>query len=185
MSYFTVIEFISDLYHTFEANVITYSNGDYMSFLARYWKAVEQKHAETGMSYNQIKVDIDQLIEENTTESNSVDNNNKAETSTDDCPIKDGIMPKSGIVERRSERPDDRFQEMEESPIRERTSRGNDRKNEERSAGMDNRNHSKKKTQRATEKLRRKALKKLGAGQRVNVRLDEVVIDGKYGFKQS
>lgn len=156
-----------------------------MSFLSRYWNAVQQKHTETGMNYGDIRIDVES-IKENTQVADIVDLQQTQPNSQPNRPNQDGSMPwelikPSSKFERGSARQDQRFQDLAEDPrpIREaKTSRNHIMENQ-RSRGTGTGGDQTKKTAREVERLRKKALKKLGAGRKVNVQLEKVVIDGQ------
>jgi hypothetical protein len=150
-----------------------------MSFLSRYWNAVERQHTETGMNHGDIRVDV-KLLKENTRVSDIVDPQPTQPKPQTNRPIKDGSMP-STKFERGSARPYQRVQEMAEDtrPIREAKASRNRSVENERSGGSGTSGDQTKTTAREVKRLRNKALKKLGAGRKVNVQLDKVVIDGQ------
>ena len=150
-----------------------------MSFLSRYWNAVERQHTETGMNHGDIRVDVE-LLKENTQVTDIVDPQPTQPKPQTNRPTQDGSMPSSKF-ERGSARPDQRFQEVAEDtrPIREAKAPRNRNVEDERSRGSCAGGDQTKKTAREVKRLRNKALKKLGAGRKVNVQLDKVVIDGK------
>lgn len=154
-----------------------------MSFLSRYWRHVERQHTETGMNIGDIIIDLNEIIKENTDVVNAVEpSTTNPQPKPTIRPNQDGSMPKSNDVkfERGSARPSQRVQDLAEDtrPTREakatRHSSDNADRHGEEGTGRD----KTKNTAREVKKLRKKALKKLGAGRRVNVRLDKVVIDG-------
>lgn len=150
-----------------------------MSFLSRYWNAVQRQHTETGMNYGDIRVDVE-LLKENTQVADIVDPQPTTPQPETIRPTKDGSMPSSKF-ERGSARPDQRLQDLAEDtrPIREaKTSRNHNVEGErcwKQGAGGD----QTKKTAREVKRLRKKTLKRLGAGRKVNVQLDKVVVDGQ------
>lgn len=160
-----------------------------MSFLARYWQAVERQHLDTGMNYGDIRIDLSELDEKNTVVDNVVDPSIATEPQPTIHPQQDGVMPRqTEAIDRKFERasrgsarPDQRFQEMAEDQRPQRESkrvRGISEK-AERPRGMGSVHNKTKETARSVDKHNKKLLKKLGAGRRVRVQLDKVVINGE------
>lgn len=150
-----------------------------MSFLSRYWNAVQRQHTETGMNYGDIRIDVE-LLKENTQATDSVDRKPTQPQPETIRPTQDGSMPSSKF-ERGSARPTQRVQEVAEDtrPIREAKASRNRNVESERFGGEGAGSDQTKKTAREVKRLRNKALKKLGAGRKVNVQLDKVVVDGQ------
>lgn len=163
-----------------------------MSFLTRYWHAVQRQHQETGSNYGDIRIDLNKLCaEKNTPEVNDVQPNvtsmNPQPTTR---PIKDGVMPRSEELEhkfdssRRSARPDQRVQGMAEEtkqPIRV----SDDERYEDKRRWRESSVHYQATPSSWDDPFAEsETLSGLGVERSSGVRLDKVVING-HGFKRS
>lgn len=156
-----------------------------MSFLAKYWNVVERAVTETGMNPGDVKVDIHELLK-NTDVVNTVVPPETPETQTPETPAEAGHMPEppDEVIDemtRGSARPVDGFEELEVKATRSRTAKTKADKKSRMGDGMGEPNSRRstnggKKT-KATKSIR-KQLKKIGGGRKVNVVLEEVVLDG-------
>jgi ATPase subunit of ABC transporter with duplicated ATPase domains len=163
-----------------------------MSFLSRYWAAAQQVHEETGIPYGDIYIDPTTIPQETTEAVNDVPADEPTiNTQSIDRPEEDGIMPRTmEELEAKFERPNRRlarpdYRDVEDSKGDARRAVHNaDDVSDERSG----RAHSRKgKAQKISSgkptsrqrKEHNRALKKLGGGYRVRVRLSKVIVDNE------
>lgn len=156
-----------------------------MSFLSRYWNAVERQHSETGMNHGDIRVVVED-VKENTPVVNVVDPQTTQPKTQSNRPTQDGSMPwdpekSASKFERGSARPAERIQTMaeDERPTREANTPRDCGVQAKRSERESESGDQTKKTAREVKRLQRKALKKLGAGRKVNVCIEKVTINGQ------
>lgn len=162
-----------------------------MSFLSRYWQAVERQHIETGMNHGDIYIDPTTIPKEKDT---PVVNDVQPDVTPinpqpSNRPQQDGFMPRTTAEDlavrfennRRSARPDQRVQGIsgKETKAAATGNNYNEAVDDERSRSKSGKQHQTKADRRKSDKQQKKALKKLGAGRNVRVRLSKVVIDGK------
>lgn len=163
-----------------------------MSFLSRYWAAAQQVHEETGIPYGDIYIDPTSIPQETTEAVNDVPAD---ETTINQQPItrpeEDGVMPRTmeeleakfERPNRRSARPDHRDLEDSKGDAR-RAIRDADDVSVKRSGrahrgkGETQKTSSGKPTSRQRKEQKR-ALKKLGGGYRVRVKLSKVIVDNE------
>lgn len=156
-----------------------------MSFLAKYWNAVERAVSETGMNPGDIIVDIMEVCKNtevhDTVESQVSDIPKPQPTPT---PAQAGPMPQykpdlaaMEAMARRSARPGEEIDRMEEAFDRVQAKRGPLR---DRVSDPDTRGSaSDGKATKAQRKQKRKQLKKLGGGRKVRIVIDEVRVNDR------
>lgn len=164
-----------------------------MSFLSRYWNAVERQHLETGTNHGDIYIDpttIQLPEEKDTPVSNDVQPDvTPINPQPSNRPEQDGFMPRTTVEDlearfernRRSARPNERVQSVSTKETKASAERDDKHATVEhqRRRSKGGNHHQKKTDRRETQKLQKKMLKKLGAGRNVVVRLSKVVIDGE------
>lgn len=156
-----------------------------MSFLAKYWNAVERAVSETGMNPGDIIVNIAEVIK-NTEVHDDVDFHvsNIPDPKQTTTPANAGSMPHRkpdiGAMEeaaRRAARPGEEFDQLEERLT---WPKAKVRSVRDTMAKTDTeRPKARGKTSKAIRKAERKKLKKLGGGRKVRLVIDEVRINDR------
>lgn len=159
-----------------------------MSFLSRYWNAVERAVSETEMNPGDIVIDIAEVCK-NTEVPNATELHTPvADQETIIRPVEDGPMPQYKTdfdvresLARRSARRSEESSELEElQDTATKTPRNKIRgRLDEHDTWESSDTRAAKKASREDRIRKKKQLKKLGQGRKVRVTIDEVIIDDK------
>lgn len=157
-----------------------------MSFLARYWNAVERAVSETGMNPGDIVIDLTKIIK-NTEDHDDVELDNKSPPKPNDQPAVAGPMPQykpdieaKEILFRRLARSSETINQLEEAFER-KQSQNRPLRNHipDSETRRETSNGATKKEKRKLKSQKKKQLRKLGGGRKVRIVIDEVRVNDR------